>query len=127
MVLAVARGVLLICNARPKGNDGLRIEDGVETAPGLVADHPPIVTGSAGVLGEEYVARAEFKSPIRRFEFQPAAQRDDELSGGVRVPSKFRIRVGFMEGSRGDGKFDAEGVPPDAGLELNEALFEMRL
>src|SRR5258706_7823679 len=90
----VARSVLLTSNGRPKGNDGLRIKDRVETAPGLVADHLPIVAGAARVLSEEDVARAERKSSIRRFEFQGAAQCDDQLSSGIRVPSEFWIRVG---------------------------------
>jgi len=55
------------------------------------------VAGSAGVLGEQDVARAKRKSPIRRFEFQVAAERNDQLPIGIRVPSEFRIRIRFME------------------------------
>src|ERR1700704_6420694 len=72
--------VLLTSYGRLEWNDGLRIEDRVEAAPGLVSDHLPVVTGSARVLREEHVASAERKSPLRRFEFQRAAQRDDQLS-----------------------------------------------
>jgi hypothetical protein len=55
------------------------------------------VAGSARVLGEKDVARAECESSIPRFEFQRAAQRDDQLSIGIRVPSEFWISVRFME------------------------------
>jgi hypothetical protein len=96
-VLDGLSALLLTSNGWLKGNDGLRIKNRVETAPGMVADHLPIVAGSARVLGEQDVARAKRKSPIRRFEFHVAAEGNDQLSIGIRVSSELRIRIRFME------------------------------
>jgi hypothetical protein len=62
----------------------------------LLAEQLPIVAGDC-ILGEQYVARAERKVAVVCREFQRAAQRDDELSRGVRMPSKFWVRVGLLE------------------------------
>src|ERR1700733_8681327 len=112
---------------RSKRNEGIRIEDRVDAAPGSVADHLPVVAGSTCVLSEKYIARAKYKSAIRRFKLKSAAQRNNQLSIVIGVPSEFRIRAGLVKRYRYDGQLPAKCVSPHPGLKINEALFEVRL
>jgi hypothetical protein len=67
------------------------------------------------------------RSANRRFELEGSGQCDDQLSLGIRVPSELRIGVGFIERRRDDGKLSTDRVSPRSELEIDKALFEMRL
>jgi hypothetical protein len=72
-----------------KRHGGCRIERSVDAPPWLAVEQSPIVPGASIVLCEQNVARTKPKSAVARREFERAAERDDELPRGVRMPSEF--------------------------------------
>ncbi len=106
--------------SRPEWNDGVSIENGVETPPGLIANQFPIVASAGGVLGKQDVARTKREAAIARLELQGAAQAEDKLPGRIGMPSELRVCVGLVKRGRGDRDPAAECVAPHAGFKVDD-------